>query len=386
MTAEFAPVQGAGAPLSMPISRSVSATAATACRISFDADRADAADPERLDLGQLAGIEDEAAPLGCLVEGLEIVAAVARRMERHDDRRLQLGLQERHEAERRHAVDQRLAVLGVARQPRRLAALLDELVDRRAERRDHMGRRREAPLAGPLHVDVLVVQVHRERLRLAGAAVEHGLADQHEAHARHAFEALAAGRDQRIEADLARIDLERAERAHRVDDQALVVARADMADLLQRIQHAGAGLAVDQADVGDALVGGEPRIELVGRDRLVLAPLHDRRAPAHQGREPAHPLAVGAVVEHQQVAGRRRHDRRDRGLDRERAAALQRHGDVRLFGLRDLQQLATDARGQRIEVGVPRTPVAQHRELGAQGRRQRSGCQQNGITVHAEVS
>jgi hypothetical protein len=43
------------------------------------------------------------------------------------------------------------------------------------------------------------------------------------------------------------------------------------------------------------------------------------------------------------VAVGRRHDRRDGGLDRERAAALQRHRDVRLVGLHDLQQLAPDA-------------------------------------------
>jgi hypothetical protein len=77
------------------------------------------------------------------------------------------------------------------------------------------------------------------------------------------------------------IDVERPERAHRIDDQALVVACADMADLLQRIQDPGAGLAVDQAHVRDALVGRQPRIELVGRNRLVLAPLHDRRAAPH---------------------------------------------------------------------------------------------------------
>ena len=56
------------------------------------------------------------------------------------------------------------------------------------------------------HVDMLVVQVHRERLGVAGTALEHRLADQDEAHPRHAFEALAAGRDKGVEADLRGID------------------------------------------------------------------------------------------------------------------------------------------------------------------------------------
>src|SRR5664280_1147858 len=111
-------------------------------------DRADAADAEGLLLRQLARIEDEAARLHRIVEGLEGVLRIGWRMEGQDDGRLDLGLQEWLEAEPLHARDERLAVRRVARQPRRLAALFHELAHRLGERRDHVGRRREAPLAG----------------------------------------------------------------------------------------------------------------------------------------------------------------------------------------------------------------------------------------------
>jgi hypothetical protein len=67
------------------------------------------------------------------------------------------------------------------------------------------------------------VQVHGQRLAAAGAALQHGLAQEHEAHAGHAFQAFAAGGDERVEADLAGVDLAGAEGAHGVDDQALAV-------------------------------------------------------------------------------------------------------------------------------------------------------------------
>ena len=50
---------------------------------------------------------------------------------------------------------------------------------------------------------------------------------------------------------LARVDRQRAERAHRVDDQAASVLRHDGRDLVQRIEDAGAGLAVHQRDMRD---------------------------------------------------------------------------------------------------------------------------------------
>jgi hypothetical protein len=163
--------------------------------------------------------------------------------------------------------DQRAAVVGVARQPCRLAAFLDELRDGLGQRRHHVRGRREAPLAGLLHVLVLVVQVHRQALAVAGAAVEHRLAHEHEAHAGHAFQALAAGRDQRVEAHRAGVDGQRGEAAHRVDDQALAAPLADCGHLGQRVLDAGAGLAVDQDHMRDARLGGQMRSSSTGGRR-----------------------------------------------------------------------------------------------------------------------
>ena len=212
-------------------------------------------------------------------------------MEGDDDRRLDLGLQERLEAERRHAVDERRAVLGIAREARRLAALLVELDDGLAQRGHDVRRRREAPLAGALHVGVLVVQVHRQRLRVACAALQRALPDEHEAHAGWALEALAARRDERVEADAPRIDGQRPVCAHRVDDQALAVARAHVGDVGERIEDAGARLAMDEPDVRDARVCLQLRVEAFGRHRFVFATLDDRRA-APRGLAAGVPLNV----------------------------------------------------------------------------------------------
>ena len=286
----------------MPSSFIAPATAATACFISSGPIAPMQPTRNVSSWVSLPGIEDEAARLDRLVERLELVARIGRRVEGEDDRRLDLRVEEGLEAERRPFRHERRAVRRVARQPRRLAALLDELAHSLGERCDDVGRWREAPLAGLFHVDVLVVQVHRQRVRVAGRGGHRLVADEDEAHSRHAFETLAAGGDERVETDLARIDRQRRERAHRVDDEALAVARAHVGDGLQRVEHAGAGLAVDEADVGDAGVGAERLVELVGRDRRVLGVAEDRRPAPHQRREPAEPLAVGAVVEHEDVA------------------------------------------------------------------------------------
>jgi hypothetical protein len=76
------------------------------------------------------------------------------------------------------------------------------------------------------------MQVHGQRLAVAGTAVQDGLAQDHETHARHAFQAFATGGHQRVEPRLARVDLQRRKRAHRIDDQALAVLLAQVGDRL----------------------------------------------------------------------------------------------------------------------------------------------------------
>src|SRR6516165_10639545 len=105
-----------------------------------------AADTEGFERGELPGIEDVAPCLDGVVEALEGIARAIRRVERHDDRRLDRGGQEAAEPELCHAVDQSAAVLPVARVARDASAFLEILRDGRVERRDDVRRRGVAPL------------------------------------------------------------------------------------------------------------------------------------------------------------------------------------------------------------------------------------------------
>ena len=88
----------------------------------------------------------------------------------------------------------------VAREPRRLAAFGDELLERGVERDDDVRRRRVAPLRRLLHVRPLVVQIERQRRASCPRDASSDVAaHDHEAHAGRAFDALAGGRDQRVE-------------------------------------------------------------------------------------------------------------------------------------------------------------------------------------------
>ena len=277
-----------------------------------------------------------------------------------------------------HAAHQHLAVLRVAREPGRLPAFGDQLVERGVERDDDVRRRRVAPLRRLLHVRPLIVQVERERGRVAGAALEHRAAGEDEAHAGRPLDALARGGDQRVERHRARVDGDRRERAHRIDDQALAVPRDHRRDLRQRIEDAGRRLAVDQADVRDRRVGGEQPVDVLRRRRHVLGGLERREPAAHHPGELREARAVRAVDQHQHVTVAR-HQRVDRRLDRKRAAALHRHADVRPFAVDDGEELAPHVGGHRVERVVPRAPVAQHRRLGRQRRGERARREQDGI-------
>ena len=75
----------------------------------------------------------------------------------------------------------------------------------------------------------------------------------------------------------------------------------------------------------------------------------------------------------------RGHERVDRRLDGERAAALHRNADMRVLAMDDVDELLPHLGGDGIEVGVPRSPVAQHRHLGGERRRDGAGRQQDRI-------
>ena len=88
-------------------------------------------------------------------------------------------------------------------------------------------------------------------MRIAGTAIEHRLTDKYEAHSRYAFDAFAARRDQRIEMHRPCVDVDGGKGAHRIDDQSFAMTLAYIAHRLQGIEYAGAGLAVDHANMGD---------------------------------------------------------------------------------------------------------------------------------------
>ncbi|MNP25313.1 hypothetical protein D3C76_1181120 [compost metagenome] len=112
-------------------------------------------------------------------------------MEGDDDRRLDLGRQEAAQAELGHFVEQHLAVVGIALVAGGQATFFVVLQQGFVQRRDHMGRRGEAPLAGLGHVGELIVQVHGQGVRVAFGGGQRLFVGEHKAHAGHAFQAFA---------------------------------------------------------------------------------------------------------------------------------------------------------------------------------------------------
>ena len=98
-------------------------------------------------------------------------------------------------------------------------------------------------------------------------------------------------------------------------------------DLRQRIQNPGAGLAVHLRDVGDRRIRRQARIDARRVGRLLLAVRQHHRLAAETTQDPHDALAVAAVVRHEHLAVPG-HERAERRLDRESAAALQRHADM----------------------------------------------------------
>ena len=151
-----------------------------------------------------------------------------------------------------------------------------------------------------------------------------------EAEPRHAFEALVGGGGDRVERRRARVEFERAEGAHRVDQQSPAVTRAQRRDLLDRIENAARRLAVDGEDVGDRRRLGKDALDRAKVRRRVLGGLVDKGLAAGDGENALGALAIGAVDQHQHGAVAR-DERGQHRFDGEGARALHRHGhDMRL--------------------------------------------------------
>ncbi|MNM81173.1 hypothetical protein D3C81_931650 [compost metagenome] len=224
-------------------------------------------------------------------------------------------------------------------------------------------------------------------MAVALARLQHILAHQHKPHARHALDALAGGSHQRIERHGARIDLDRAERTHRIDDQSLAQPLAQRGDLRQRVQHAGAGLAMHLSHVRDRRVARQRLLDQRGRGRLVFGDGQFHAGAAQHLADLQDALAVRAVLRHQYlaVAGHHVGDGRFHGKG---AAALHWHAHMGAFAVDDAHQVIAQAARDAVEAGVPRSPVAQHGLLGRERGGEGAGGQKDRVVAadHGERS
>ncbi|MNP29177.1 hypothetical protein D3C76_1221870 [compost metagenome] len=154
----------------------------------------------------------------------------------------------------------------------------------------------------------------------------------------------------------------------------------DFGDGFQRVEDAGAGLAVDQRDVGDFRIGLQQALDVGGGGRHVFFGFKGAELAADDLADLRQALAVGAVDQHQDLAITR-HQGTDRGFHGEGAAALQRYAGVGFLATDDVQQAAAHAGSQLVEIVVPGAPVHQHRPAGAVGSGQRTGGQQDGSAL-----
>ena len=149
---------------------------------------------------------------------------------------------------------------------------------------------------------------------------------------------------------------------------------------LQRVENASPRFAMDHDHMGDAFVGQQVRLQHLGTDRRIFGKRDDGGAPPHQVGEFGRPLAISTVVKHQHVAVSRHH-RGHRCFDAEGATALQGHHHMAVVSMHDVQQALAHPGGDGDEVAVPRAPIFEHGQFGAQTGGQGSGGEQDGFAV-----
>ena len=135
-----------------------------------------------------------------------------------------------------------------------------------------------------------------------------------EAHARHPLETFSGCGNQRVEADGARIDGDGAVGTHRINDQSAAVFGDDGRDLRQRIEDAGARLAVHLSDMRDRWIRGQCGVDAHRIRRFLLAMREHHGLAPQIAQDPHDALAVAAVVRHQHLAGPR-HQRAEGRFD-----------------------------------------------------------------------
>ena len=299
-------------------------------------------------------------------------------MECDDDRRLQPVGQQRPEAQLAHALDQHLAVLGIAPAAAGLAALGLELLERLVERHDHMDRRSEAVLPGLGEVLPLVVEIEHQGGGVALGLGQRRLAADDEAEAGHALDALVGGGGERVEPRPRGIERQGAERAHGIDQEPAPLLLHQRPDLRDRVQDAARRLAMHGEHVSYVRIRLQQPLHLAEVGRRILGRLvHGDPAPGDQA-DPLGALAIGAVDEQQHFSGAR-HEGGEHRLDGKRARALHRHRRMRAPGVDHLGQALQHLLVDPEERGVARAPVVDHRLLDRPGGGQRPRRQKQRI-------
>ena len=128
---------------------------------------------------------------------------------------------------------------------------------------------------------------------------------------------------------------------------------------------------MNERDVRQRCVLTEQPVNIRGTYLRILSVVDDRNASVEDLANLDDALAVRTVDRHEHVSVAR-HQRSDCRFDGKCAAALKWNAFMRPGAMRDLQQRFAKAGGDRVEVGIPRTPVAQHALLGSRRRRQRT--------------
>ena len=287
--------------------------------------------------------------------------------------------QQRREAEPRHASSENLRIATVAGAATGNAALALMFIEGAVESGDNLrGRSVDGPLTIGLEAPPLVEQIEAEGRSVARRPLQPVAFDDREGNAGdplQTFVLLATNAAKRV----SRASSGSApECAHCVDDQRPAVVRAYLRHLLDRIEHAGGGLAVNRRNMGDPAIGTERPLQPVRRDRLHLGPMQGGDAASDHAGDRRHAASVGAVDQHQELA-RRRQQRADRRLDRERSAALQRNADMRPIPTGQSCQTPAQPPGHLDELGIAGSPVPQHRRLDGRRGGERAGRQQDRI-------
>jgi hypothetical protein len=166
-------------------------------------------------------------------------------------------------------------------------------------------RRCEAVLPGLDEVLPLVVQIEHQRRRIALGLGQRSLARDDEAEPRNALDALVGRRGDGVDLHRPHVDRQRTERAHAVQQEAPVVICSESSHLVDRVQDAAGRLAMHHEDVGDGGVRLEHRADGLEIGRRVLRRLvHDDGAASDLEKLPG-ALAIGAIDQQQDLAGRR---------------------------------------------------------------------------------